>query len=73
MRAPEFWDRDPGYPLALAAAPLALAYRLGGALRQLLVYNTNTILGAVLETKPAVTSEPEGARGRVPRRARRPP
>ncbi|MFO1058986.1 MAG: tetraacyldisaccharide 4'-kinase [Dongiaceae bacterium] len=36
MRPPEFWDRGPGHPLALAAAPLALAYRLGGALRQAL-------------------------------------
>jgi tetraacyldisaccharide 4'-kinase len=34
MRRPEFWDRGPGHPLALAAAPLAAAYRLGGALRQ---------------------------------------
>jgi tetraacyldisaccharide 4'-kinase len=34
MRRPEFWDRGPSHPLALAAAPLALAYRLGGALRQ---------------------------------------
>jgi tetraacyldisaccharide 4'-kinase len=34
MRPPEFWERGPNHPLALAAVPLAAGYRLGGALRQ---------------------------------------
>src|SRR5689334_4786612 len=33
MRPPEFWRRGADHPLARAAAPLALAYRAGAALR----------------------------------------